>query len=73
VQTLIENSSKPGELVFDPFCGRGATGVAALFSGRQFLGFDVQRKAVRVSRTRLREASEAHARDQAHDTRGAAA
>lgn len=56
IQTLIENSSKPGELVFDPFCGRGATGVAALFAGRQFLGFDVQGKAVRISRARLREA-----------------
>lgn len=56
IQTLIENSSKPDQLVFDPFCGRGATGVAALFTGRQFLGFDVQGKAVRISRARLREA-----------------
>lgn len=55
ITTLIENSSKPDDLVFDPFCGRGATGVAAVFSGRQFLGFDVQRKAVRVARSRLRE------------------
>jgi DNA modification methylase len=52
---LIENSSKPKDLVFDPFCGRGATGVAALYAGRQFLGLDVQRKAVRISRARLRE------------------
>lgn len=54
ITTLIENSSKPTDLVFDPFCGRGATGVAALFAGRQFLGFDVQKKAVRISRERLR-------------------
>jgi site-specific DNA-methyltransferase (adenine-specific) len=54
ISTLIENSSKPDDLVFDPFCGRGTTGVAALFAKRQFLGFDVQRKAVRISRERLR-------------------
>lgn len=54
IATLIENSSKPHDLVFDPFCGRGATGVAALFAKRQFLGFDVQKKAVRISRERLR-------------------
>jgi site-specific DNA-methyltransferase (adenine-specific) len=54
IAKLIENSSKPDELVFDPFCGRGATGVAALFAKRQFLGLDVQRKAVRISRGRLR-------------------
>lgn len=54
IATLIENSSKPTDLVLDPFCGRGATGVAALFAKRQFLGFDVQKKAVRISRERLR-------------------
>lgn len=57
---LIENSSQPNDLVFDPFCGRGATGVAALFAGRQFLGFDVKRKAVRISRERLRGAQVAY-------------
>ncbi len=55
IAKLIENSSQPDDLVFDPFCGRGATGVAALYAGREFLGFDVQRKAVRIARARLRE------------------
>lgn len=59
IAKLIENSSQPDDLVFDPFCGRGATGVAALFAKRQFLGFDVQRKAVRISRERLRAAEAA--------------
>jgi site-specific DNA-methyltransferase (adenine-specific) len=57
IQTLIENSSAPGELVFDPFCGRGATGAAARLLDRHFLGFELQRKAVRISRERLREAA----------------
>lgn len=59
IATLIENSSQPDDLVFDPFCGRGATGVAALFAKRQFLGFDVQKKAVRIARERLRAAEAA--------------
>lgn len=54
IRTLIENSSEPGQLVLDPFCGRGATGIAASAAGREFLGFDVQRKAVRIARERLR-------------------
>lgn len=58
ITTLIENSSVPGEVVFDPFCGRGSTGVAAALTGRGFLGFELQRKAVRIARERLRTVSE---------------
>lgn len=56
ISTFIENSSDPGDVVFDPFCGRGATGVAAALAGRGFLGVEVQQKAVRIARERLREA-----------------
>lgn len=38
---LIEKSSKPGDLVLDPFAGSGATGVAAKRCGRDFLGFEL--------------------------------
>jgi 16S rRNA G966 N2-methylase RsmD len=31
---LIEHYAEPGELVLDPFCGSGMTGVAALRTGR---------------------------------------
>lgn len=36
----IEQSTQPGDLVLDPFFGSGTTAVAALQSGRSFLGFE---------------------------------
>ena len=50
---LVDNSTQPGELVCDPFCGSGSVGVAALDSGRRFLGFDLSMDAVDRSRGRL--------------------
>lgn len=38
---LVEKVSLPGEVVFDPFMGTGVTGVAALLSGRRFVGIDL--------------------------------
>lgn len=35
---LIETHSNPGDLVVDPFCGYGSTGITALKLGRRFLG-----------------------------------
>lgn len=41
VRTLIEQSTLPGELVVDPFCGSGVAGVQARESGRRFLLGDI--------------------------------
>lgn len=37
---IIEASTESGQQVLDPFCGSGTTAVAALTSGRQFVGID---------------------------------
>lgn len=50
---LVGQSSVPGELVADPFMGSGSTGVAAVTQGRPFLGNDLSREAVKVTRERL--------------------
>lgn len=42
--TYIENSTQPGALVLDPFMGSGTTGVAALQSGRKFIGIEKEKK-----------------------------
>lgn len=40
---IIAASTQPGDLVLDPFCGSGTTGVAALRHGRRFIGIDLDR------------------------------
>ena len=37
---IIRASSNKGDLILDPFCGSATTGVAALQSGRKFVGID---------------------------------
>jgi site-specific DNA-methyltransferase (adenine-specific) len=50
---LIEQFTDPDELVVDPFCGAGTTGVACLRLGRRFIGCDIDEKYATVSRRRL--------------------
>lgn len=40
VRRLILDLTKPGDLVIDPFMGSGTTCIAALQTGRRFVGFD---------------------------------
>jgi DNA modification methylase len=50
---LVEAFFKPGELVLDPLCGTGTTGVAAVRLGRQFIGVDKDKAAVSLASERL--------------------
>lgn len=52
-EVLVTQSSRPGELVADPFMGSGSIGVAALKNGRRFRGTDVNPEAVRITGDRL--------------------
>jgi site-specific DNA-methyltransferase (adenine-specific) len=52
-QILIQQSSGPGDLVVDPFMGSGSFGVAALRSGRRFVGADISEQARSVAMERL--------------------
>ena len=42
-----------GDVVFDPFCGSGSTGVAAAESGRRYLMVDLDGRCVGIARRRL--------------------
>lgn len=53
LRDLIWQSTQPGELVMDPFCGSGSAGEAAHSLGCRFLGVDITPEAIRRSRERL--------------------
>jgi DNA modification methylase len=50
---MVANSSRPGELVYDPFCGRGSTMVAAHQLGRIGYGVEIDPGYVAVTLERL--------------------
>lgn len=63
---LIERFSRPNDVILDPFCGGGTTGVAALAAGRRFIGADIDQEAIATTEQRLveiaRNAAESPAR-----------
>lgn len=65
---LIELYTYRGDLILDPFMGAGATAVAALRTGRHYVGFDtdaryISRAEDRIADERLRLAATTHALD----------
>lgn len=61
LRKLIELSSVPGHLVLDCFCGSGSTLVAAVESGRRFLGIDMNQNCLDISIARVGDAMKAMA------------
>ena len=59
LERIIAASSRPGDLVLDPYAGSGTTGVAASRAGRRYLLVDRNPEAVTIARARL--AAEEHA------------
>lgn len=53
---IIRDYTKPGELICDPFCGSGTTGVAAVKSGCQFIGIELDEKWFDLARRRITDA-----------------
>lgn len=54
LERIIEASSKPGEVVLDPFCGCGTAVDAAQKLGRQWIGIDVTNLAIGMIEDRMR-------------------
>ena len=52
-ELFIRLHTKPGDLVVDPFCGSGSSGVAAKKLGRSWLGCDTDIRWVEMTRRRL--------------------
>jgi DNA modification methylase len=50
LRRIVEASSNPGEVVFDPFCGCGTSIYAAHEAGRRWIGCDIAILSVRIVR-----------------------
>ncbi len=54
LERVVAASTAPGELVLDPFCGSGTTGLAAVRAGCRFLGIERDPAFVELAARRLR-------------------
>jgi site-specific DNA-methyltransferase (adenine-specific) len=55
---LIELYTFAGDLVLDPFMGSGSTAVAAVRTGRHFVGYDTNQAYIDIAEARIAEARE---------------
>jgi len=55
---LVQLYTFEGEVVLDPFCGSGSACIAAIKSGRHYIGYDIDEKYVRLAERRIREHKE---------------
>ncbi len=62
LERIIKASTRPGDVVLDPFCGSGTSLVVAESLGRQWLGIDVSELAMEVTGKRLTEIENAPSR-----------
>lgn len=54
MENFIRQSTKEGDMVFDPFMGTGTTGVAAANAKRRFLGIEIDESHFHTASGRLR-------------------
>jgi DNA modification methylase len=55
---LVESFTDANDVIVDPYCGSGTTGVAALRLGRRFIGIEKDADFAQIARTRIVAESE---------------
>ena len=58
MEWLVRLATVPGQIILDPFCGGGTTGVAALRLQRMFIGVDIDQTAIAQTAARLKDAGD---------------
>lgn len=53
VQRHLLHTTKPNDIVLDPFCGSGTTCVAAKNLGRRYIGIEIDKKFAEIAKNRL--------------------
>jgi site-specific DNA-methyltransferase (adenine-specific) len=59
-EDLIVSYSRPGDLVFDPFCGAGTTCKMALLNDRRYLGMEIHKRYQESADKRMNDARPKH-------------
>lgn len=55
MNALIELTTKPGQIVLDPFMGSGSTCVSAKSLGRNYIGFELDKNYYEIAENRIKE------------------
>jgi site-specific DNA-methyltransferase (adenine-specific) len=58
LKRIILLASNEGDVILDPFCGSGTTGVVSVSNGRSFIGIDCDEDYINLARRRIAEANE---------------
>jgi site-specific DNA-methyltransferase (adenine-specific) len=54
--TILENFSKEGDVVYDPFLGTGTTAIVSKKMGRKYIGSEIGEEYYKVCKKRIKEA-----------------
>ncbi len=57
LEELVDSYVPPSAIVLDPFAGSGSTGVAAIQTGRRFIGIEIDEKYAEIARRRIADAA----------------
>lgn len=55
MEQILLTLTNPGQVIFDPFMGSGSTGVAAVNTGRRFIGIEMDDKYFEIAEQRINE------------------
>ena len=55
---VLENYTKKGDTIFDPFFGSGTTGVACVQTGRNFMGIEIDPTYFAIAKKRIHDAQQ---------------
>ena len=58
LEKIVLASTEEGQIILDPFCGSGTTGVEAVRFGRKFIGIDVSEEYLVISKKRLEKVAD---------------
>lgn len=57
IRTLIRNSSKQGDVIFDGFMGSGTTAVACIMENRKYIGCEINKEYWNICNKRINNAT----------------